>query len=105
AFAAVQRGQDPADVLTAEELTEIRDAATPHAAPVPTGGEVFRRPEIAALTGGALVLVGLGTTIFPIAVAGALVTLVGLKTWHAARRRGARLTKALGRAAGGGRSG
>jgi len=95
AFAAVQRGQEPADVLTAEELTEIRDAATPHPAPVPTLGEVFRRPEIAALTGGALVLVALGTAIYPIAVAGALVTLVGLKTWHAARRRVARLTKAL----------
>jgi len=95
AFAAVQRGQHPAEVLTAEELTEIRDAATPHAAPVPTLGEVFRRPEIAALTGGALVLVGLGTAIYPISVAGALVTLVGLRTWHSARRRVARLTKAL----------
>jgi hypothetical protein len=95
AFVAVQRGQDPADVLTAEELTEIRDAATPPMAPVPTIGEVFRRPEVAAVTGGALVLVGLGTTLYPVCVAGVIVTLVGLRTWHSARRRVARLTKAL----------
>src|SRR4029079_18401949 len=95
AFAAVQRGQDPADVLTAEELTEIRDAATPPVAPVPTLGEVFRRPELAALTGGALVLVGLGTALYPIAIGGVGVTLIGLKTWHSARRRVARLTQAL----------
>ena len=95
AFVAVQRGQDPTDVLSAEELAEIRDAATPHTAPVPTLGEVFRRPEVAALTGGALILVGLGTTIFPVAAAGAVVTLIGLKTWHSARCRVARLTKAL----------
>ncbi|HEY7148502.1 MAG TPA: HD domain-containing phosphohydrolase [Gaiellaceae bacterium] len=102
AFVAVQLGQDPADVLTHEELTEIRDAATPPVAPVPTLGEVFRRPEVVALMGGALVLVGLGTALFPVAVAGAIVTLVGLKTWHSARRRVARLAKALVGAAGGG---
>jgi hypothetical protein len=95
AFVAVQRGQGPGEVLSAEELAEIRDAATPHAAPAPTLGEVFRRPEIAALTGGALVLVGLGTMLFPVAIGGVLVTLVGLKTWHSARRRVARLTRAL----------
>ena len=99
AFVAVQRGQDPADVLTAEELTEIRDAAMPPVAPVPTIGEVFRRPEVAALTGGALVLVGLGTTLYPVAVAGVIVTLIGLRTWHSARRRVARLTKALSKTA------
>jgi hypothetical protein len=99
AFVAVQRGQDPADTLTAEELTEIRDAATPPMAPVPTLGEVFRRPEVAALTGGALVLVGLGTTLYPVAVAGVIVTLVGLRTWHSARRRIARLAKALAQTA------
>jgi HD-GYP domain-containing protein (c-di-GMP phosphodiesterase class II) len=95
AFVAVQRGQDPTDVLTTEELTEVRDAATPPAAPAPTLGDVLRRPDVAALTGGALVLVGLGTTLYPIAIAGVAVTLVGLKTWHSARRRVARLTKAL----------
>jgi HD-GYP domain-containing protein (c-di-GMP phosphodiesterase class II) len=95
AFIAVQRGQDPSEVLSTEELAEIKDAATPHVAPVPSLGEVFRRPELAALVGGGLVLVGLGTTLLPVAVAGGLLTLVGLKTWHAARRRVARLTKAL----------
>jgi hypothetical protein len=95
AFVAVQRGQDPAEVLTAEELAEIRDAATPPAAPVPTLGELFRRPEGAALTGGALVLVGLGTTLYPVALGGVLVTLVGLMTWHRGRRRVVRLSKAL----------
>jgi HD-GYP domain-containing protein (c-di-GMP phosphodiesterase class II) len=99
AFVAVQRGQDPAEVLTPEELAEIRDAATPPTAPVPTLGEVFRRPDVAALTGGALVLVGLGTALYPLVVGGAIVTLVGLRTWHAARRRIARLTKAFSKTA------
>ena len=99
AFVAVQRGQDPGDVLTAEELTEIRDAAMLPMAPVPTLGEVFRGPEVAALTGGALVLVGLGTTLYPVAVAGVIVTLVGLRTWHSARRRIARLARALAQTA------
>ena len=93
AFVAVQRGQDPADVLTAEELAELRDASVPPPSTLPTLGELFRRPEVTALAGGALLLVGLGTTIFPLAVAGVLTTLVGLKLWHSRRRRVARLTQ------------
>ena len=95
AFVAVQRGQDPADVLTAEELAEIRDASVPPPSSLPTLGELFRRPEVTALAGGALLLVGLGTAIFPLAVAGVVTTLVGLKLWHSRRRRVARLTRAL----------
>jgi HD-GYP domain-containing protein (c-di-GMP phosphodiesterase class II) len=95
AFVALQRGQDPADVLTAEELAEIRDASVPPPSSLPTLGELFRRPEVTALVGGALLLVGLGTAIFPLAAAGSFMTLAGLKLWHSRRRRVARLTKAL----------
>ena len=95
AFVAVQRGQDPAAVLTAEELAELRDASVPPPSSLPTLGELFRRPEVTALAGGALLLVGLGTAIFPLAAAGVVTTLVGLKLWHSRRRRVARLTKTL----------
>ena len=95
AFVALQRGQDPAEVLTAEELAEIRDASAPPPSTIPTFGELFHRPEVTALAGGALLLVGLGTALLPLAVAGAVTTLVGLKLWHSRRRRVSRLTKAL----------
>jgi HD-GYP domain-containing protein (c-di-GMP phosphodiesterase class II) len=95
AFIAIQRGQDPATVLTPQELAEIRDASVPPPSSLPTLGELFHRPEVTALAGGALLLVGLGTAIFPLAVAGVVTTLVGLKLWHSKRRRVARLTKAL----------
>ena len=65
AFVAVQRGQDPADVLTPEELAELRDASVPPPSNLPTLGELFRRPEVTALVGGALLLVGLGTAHLP----------------------------------------
>ena len=42
---------------------------------------------------------GSGTTLYPVAVAGVIVTLVGLRTWHSARRRVARLTKAVSKTA------
>jgi hypothetical protein len=62
---------------------------------LPTLGEMFRRPEVTALVGGALLLVGLGTAIFPVAAAGVFITLAGLKLWHSRRRRVSRLTKRL----------
>lgn len=95
AFVALQRGQDPAQVLTAEELAEIRDASAPPPSTLPTFGEVFHRPEVTALAGGALLLVGLGTTLLPLVAAGAVTTLAGLKLWHSRRRRVSRLTTAL----------
>jgi HD-GYP domain-containing protein (c-di-GMP phosphodiesterase class II) len=95
AFVALQRGQDPIRVLSPEELAGLRDASVPPPSTLPTFGELFRRPEVTALAGGALLLVGLGTTIFPVAVAGLATTLVGLKLWVSRRRRVSRLTAAL----------
>jgi HD-GYP domain-containing protein (c-di-GMP phosphodiesterase class II) len=95
AFAAVQRGQDPTEVLAREELAMIRDASGPSPSAMPSARDVLRRPEVMAVVGCGTLLVGFGTGLLPVAVAGAAFALAGLKFWHGARRRVSRLAGAL----------
>jgi HD-GYP domain-containing protein (c-di-GMP phosphodiesterase class II) len=99
AFVAVRRGLDPASVVRAEELAEIRDASVPYRSPLPGPSELRRRPELIALAGGVGVLAGLGTRIPEIVIAAGVVVLAGLALWarnrFLAQRLGAKLDDAL----------
>jgi HD-GYP domain-containing protein (c-di-GMP phosphodiesterase class II) len=95
AFIALQRGQDPADVLSTEELTAIRDASAPARANLPRSTPAISRPELAALVGGGAFLVGLGLGVLFLAAAGGAVVLVGFKLRHRAHKRVSRLASAL----------
>jgi HD-GYP domain-containing protein (c-di-GMP phosphodiesterase class II) len=95
AFVAVQRGLDPTAVIRAEELSSIRDASAlpPSSARGPV--DVFGRPDLIALAGGGVFLVGLGLRHTIVAIIGAVVAVVGLRVWYRTRRRISRLTAAL----------
>jgi len=95
AFVAVQRGRNPASVLPAEELAAIRDASAPAWPTFPVPADIYGRPELVALGGGGVFLVGLGTGLVPLALIGAAASLVGVKLWHDARRHISKLTAAL----------
>jgi HD-GYP domain-containing protein (c-di-GMP phosphodiesterase class II) len=95
AFIAVQRGQDPASVLSAEELAAIRDVAVSPRAALSTPTNGLGRPEAAALFGGGLLLAGLGAGLPALSVVGVAAALVGLKLLHGTRRRVSHLTAAL----------
>ena len=95
AFIAVQRGQDPTAVIRAEELGSIRDAS---ALPPPSARgavDIFARPDLIALAGGGVLLVGLGLGHGFVTAIGAVVAIVGLKVWHRTRKRVSQLTFAL----------
>ena len=78
AFVAVRRGIDPAAVLSAEELAELRDAAVPHRLPVlPDLRELRQRPEVVALAGVLLAFVAVGLERYDLAIAGAAVACAG----------------------------
>jgi len=94
AFAAVQRGRRPEDVLTAEELDSIRAASVP-APQRPQVRAHLRRPELLVLLGTALALLGLGVELLELAIGGATLALVGAGFWSFYRLRAARLTRAL----------
>jgi hypothetical protein len=95
AFVAVRRGADPATVVRAEELAEMRDASVPYRSPLPGPSELRRRPELVALAGGVAVLAGLGTRIVEIVLGGAVLTLVGAALWARSRLLAQRLGAAL----------
>jgi hypothetical protein len=95
AFAAVQRGQRPQDVLSSEELASIREsggAAPGHHQPLRS---LRPRPELFVLLGAAVALAGLGIELLEVTVAGIGVSLVAVTVWLLARRRAARLGRAL----------
>jgi hypothetical protein len=99
AFAAVQRGQRPRDVLSSEELAAIRQgsgAAPGHR----TRRSLRHRPELLVMLGAVLALVGLGVDLIELTVVGAGVSLVGAALWMLARRRARRLGQALEEALG-----
>jgi HD-GYP domain-containing protein (c-di-GMP phosphodiesterase class II) len=98
AFIAVRRGQDPASVLTPEELASLRDAAAPSRVVFAPGGEFRRRHELLFLAGGIALLAGLGAELLELAAAGTAVILLGLKLWLGRRLRARRLATALDRA-------
>jgi Transketolase, C-terminal domain/HD domain len=94
AFVAVQRGERPDDVLSKEELSEIRNASVP--APLRGGGGgVALHPELLIAVGVAAALVGMGMEVPEVVAGGAVVALGGLVLWAAGRFRAARLRRRL----------
>ncbi len=101
AFVAVERGQDPAAVLSPSELAELRNAAVPHRLPVIPGARDLRdRPELVAIAGFALALVAAAFQQLEIALVGTAIGLFGLLLYVRRRTRVARLGESLLDAAG-----
>jgi putative nucleotidyltransferase with HDIG domain len=101
AFVAVERGQDPATVLSESELAELRDAAIPYRLPVIPGARDLRdRPELVAIAGFALALVAAAFGQVEIALGGTAIGLFGLLLYVRRRTRGARLVQSVLDAAG-----
>jgi HD-GYP domain-containing protein (c-di-GMP phosphodiesterase class II) len=99
AFVAVERGLDPEQVLTPDELDQIRGAsASTRLGVVPGGRDLKERPELLALGGVVLALVGLGFEQRGVAIAGAMLATLGVVFRAVARARSERLTEGLRRA-------
>jgi HD-GYP domain-containing protein (c-di-GMP phosphodiesterase class II) len=98
AFVAVQRGLDPATVLTAEELDEIRGAAAPYRISLSGLRDLKERPELLALGGVVLGLAGLGFDQAWLAGAGVAGAAIGLGLRTLVRVRADRAAAALQRA-------
>jgi HD-GYP domain-containing protein (c-di-GMP phosphodiesterase class II) len=96
AFVAVQRGQDPAAVLTESELAEIRGSTTSYRLGAIAGArDLKERPELVALLGVVLALGGLGLHASWLAASGSLLAVAGLVLRSLARLRSERLTASL----------
>jgi hypothetical protein len=78
AFVAVQRGIDPAEVLSVDELREIRGASAPYRLGLSGVGDLKERPELLALGGVVVALGGLGLGQASLAAAGGAVAVAGL---------------------------
>jgi HD-GYP domain-containing protein (c-di-GMP phosphodiesterase class II) len=100
AFVAVQRGIDPAAVLTAEELQELRRASAPYRLRLVGAGELKERPELLALGGVVVGLAGLGFDQTWLTVAGGALALAGLGLRAIVQVRAGRAMAALHRALG-----
>src|SRR6266511_652655 len=102
AFVSVQRGIDPATVLSTEELDEIRGASTPYRIGVAGSSELKERPELVALGGIVLALAGLGFDQAWLAEAGGGIAVLGLALRAVVRVRAERAAAAVQRALGAG---
>jgi putative nucleotidyltransferase with HDIG domain len=100
AFVAVQRGQDPAAALSAEELAEIRGASAPYRVSLTGLTDVKERPELLTLGGVVLALAGLGFDQDWLAVTGIAAAIAGLGLRMLVRLRAERASAALQRALG-----
>jgi putative nucleotidyltransferase with HDIG domain len=100
AFVAVQRGQDPTAVLSAEELAEIRGASEPYRVGLTGLTDVKERPELLALGGVVLALAGLGFDQDWLAVTGIGAAIAGLGLRTLVRLRAERASAAVQRALG-----
>jgi HD-GYP domain-containing protein (c-di-GMP phosphodiesterase class II) len=100
AFVAVQRGADPATVLSAEELEELRSASAPYRIGLSGPAELKERPELVALAGVVLALAGLGFAQDWLAASGAGIAVAGLALRALIRLRAERAAAALHRALG-----
>src|SRR2546430_2369373 len=78
AFVAVQRGLDPASVLSAAELREIRGASAPYTLGVAGLADLKERPELLALRRLAVALAGLALSPTSLAASGGAVAVAGL---------------------------
>jgi putative nucleotidyltransferase with HDIG domain len=102
AFVAVERGEDPSELLSEDELAQLRDAAIPYRLPgLPGARDLRDRPELIAIAGVTLALVAAAFGQFEIVIAGAAAGVVGLLLYVWRRIRVARLTQALLDAVGG----
>jgi hypothetical protein len=96
AFVAVQRGIDPLEVLTSEELAAIRAASTPYRLGALADRRGFKdRPELLAVAGLVVLLAGLGFHQLWMTVLGAWIGAVGVVLRLRARARSDRLVRAL----------
>jgi putative nucleotidyltransferase with HDIG domain len=96
AFVAVQRGVDPADVLTADELGAIRGASAPYRMRgLPGARDLKERPDLLALGGLVVLLAGLGFHETWIAAVGVWIGATGVVLQVRTRTRSARLADAL----------
>jgi hypothetical protein len=100
AFVAVQRGLDPVDVLSDDELEEIRGATTPYRIALPGTSDLKDRPELVALGGVVLALAGLGFGQDWLAASGAGVAVAGLALRALVRIRAERAAASVRRALG-----
>ncbi len=100
AFVAVQRGLDPASVLSAEELREIRGASAPYTLGVAGLADLKERPELLALGGLVVALAGLGLSQTWLAASGGAVAVTGLALRALVRVRSERTAAAVQRAVG-----
>src|SRR5712691_6048680 len=100
AFVAVQRGADPATVLSADELAELRGASAPYRIGLTGPAELKERPELVALGGVILALAGLGFAQDWLAASGAGIAVAGLALRALIRLRAERAAAALHRALG-----
>ncbi len=100
AFVAVQRGADPATVLSAEELAELRGASASYRIGLTGPAELKERPELVALGGVVLALAGLGFAQDWLAASGAGIAVAGLALRALIRLRAERAAAALHRALG-----
>jgi len=101
AFVAVERGEDPAGVLSIGELAQLREAAIPYRLPVIPGARDLRdRPELIAIAGVTLALVAAAFDQLEVVFAGAAAGLFGLLLYVRRRTRVAQLNQALLDAAG-----
>jgi HD-GYP domain-containing protein (c-di-GMP phosphodiesterase class II) len=98
AFVAVQRGFDPAKVLTAAELHEIRGASTPYRIGLTGLSDLTERPETVAVGGLVLALAGLGFDQPWLAAAGAGAAVAGLSLRAVVRIRADRAATSIQRA-------
>ena len=100
AFVAVRRGADPATVLSADELAELRGASAPYRIGLTGPAELKERPELVALGGVVLALAGLGFAQNWLAASGAGIAVAGLALRALIRLRAERAAAALHRALG-----
>jgi HD-GYP domain-containing protein (c-di-GMP phosphodiesterase class II) len=100
AFVAVQRGIDPATVLTPAELLELRRASAPYRLRLVGVGDLKERPELLALGGVVLALAGLGFGQTWLTATGGALALVGLGLRALVQVRAGRTAAALQRALG-----
>jgi hypothetical protein len=99
AFVAVRRGEDPTTHLEAADLAALRDASVPYRSGLPRPGELRRRPELIAIAGGIVSLVGLGNGLVEVAGPGVALAVGGLGLWARrellSRRLGTALDEAI----------
>ena len=100
AFVAVQRGLDPASVLSAEELAEIRGASASYRIGLTGLADLKERPELLALGGVVLALAGLGFDQNWLSIFGTGVAVAGLALRVVVRVRAERTAAAVQRVLG-----